>query len=143
MSMSLTSTLRIPSIIFVKIIGNIVKIPIKIGTEPELNQMSANKIKETTGTERIMIIQGFMNDSNEEFNPAMIPRPMPNNMAMINPMIPLRIVFHIVRRKFLVINKLKTDFSVSDTPGNILFDPIFMEAISHKTNIKPTETMLI
>lgn len=143
MSISLLSTLCIPSVIFVKIIGNIVSIPMKIGTDLEVNHMRANKIKETIGTERISTIQGFMKVSKEGFNPAMMPNVIPAIIAMRKPIIPRKMVLPMVMRKSLLENKLIAAFSDSKGPGMICLEPTLIEMISQRMSISTIELMTI
>lgn len=84
--------MRIPSITFVQIIGNMVKKAIKTGTKSTLNQISASRIIEITGMDLMVTNNGFKKALNELFIPAKIPNKIPRKKDNIKPMIPRKIV---------------------------------------------------
>ncbi len=114
--------LLIPSITLVQINGNMVRNPIKTGTELVLSQISASRIIATTGVDRMVIRIGLRKALKPVLMPAKTPKANPRIKESIKPMIPRIIVSPIVAKKPVSVNSLMEVNSVLSGEGKIKSD---------------------
>jgi hypothetical protein len=116
-----------------------VSIPIKTGTIPELNHISAKSISEITGVERIVTKTGLINALNPLLIPATIPTLIPKIAEITKPIEPLTIVAPATNKKSLLPISLITVKKVSSGWGTINDELKYSANIFQTAKIDKTE----